>query len=86
MKQIQPVPMWINGKIVNADFITLYSVNDNLQTSATFYYQLSSADNQNLASGNLTMSGEDYIAWGNAQDINLAAFQWAASQLNITLL
>lgn len=86
MKQIQPVPMWINGKIVNSEFITLYSVNDNLQTSATFYYQLSSADNQNLASGNLTISGEDYIKWGTATDINLAAFEWAALQLNINLL
>lgn len=85
MKQIQPVPMWVNGKIVNADFITLYSVNDNLKDSATFYYQLSSADNQNLSSGNLTMSGDDYITWGNAQDINLAAFQWASKQLNIIL-
>jgi hypothetical protein len=86
MKQINPISMWVNGKNVNADFITLYSVNDNLQTSATFYYQLSSADNQNLASGNLTMSGEDYIAWGNGGGINLAAFEWAALQLNITLL
>ena len=86
MKQIQPVPMWLNGKILNADFITLYSVNDNLQTSATFYYQLSSAENETLASGNLTISGQDYTTWGSAEDINLAAFQWAALQLNITLL
>lgn len=85
MKQINPVAMWVNGKNVNAIFINLYSVNDNLNNSATFYYALLSAENESLANGNLTISGDDYIVWGNAQDINLAAFQWAASQLNITL-
>ena len=85
MKQINPVAMWVNGKNVNAIFINLYSVNDNLSNSATFYYQLLSAENESLTSGNLTMLGDDYITWGNAQDINLAAFQWASKQLNIIL-
>jgi len=61
MKQINPVPMWINGKNVNAEFINVISVNDNLQNSATFYYQLLSVTNDVLVTGNLTMSGDEYL-------------------------
>lgn len=86
MKQIQPVPMWINGKNVNADFLNVISVNDNLINSATFYYALLSAQNQELTGGNLTISGADYEAWGANENVNLAAFDWVAKQLNITLL
>lgn len=86
MKQINPVAMWVNGKNVNAIFINLYSINDNLENSATFYYQLLSAENESLASGNLTISGEDYVTWGANEDVNLAAFQWAVVQLNLTLV
>jgi hypothetical protein len=52
MKQINPVPMWVNGKNVNAIFINLYSINDNLENSATFYYQLLSAKNDNNSNVN----------------------------------
>ena len=86
MKQIQPVPMWVNGKNVNADFLNVISVNDNLINSATFYYQLLSAQNQELTGGNLTISGAEYDAWGATENVNLAAFYWVAKQLNIILL
>ena len=85
MKQINPVAMWVNGKNVNAIFINLYSINDNLSNSATFYYALLSAENVSLAAGNITISDDDYIIWGATNDINLSAFQWAAKQLNLTL-
>ena len=85
MKQINPVAMWVNGKNVNAIFINLYSVNDNLINSATFYYALLSAENESLAAGNLTISGEDYETWGATEDVNLAAFDWACTKLNLTL-
>ena len=86
MKQINPVPMWVNGSNVNAIFINLYSINDNLNNSATFYYALLSVENETLAAGNLNISGPEYVTWGNAQDINLAAFQWACTKLNLTLV
>jgi len=83
MKQINPVPMWINGKNVNAEFINVISVNDNLQNSATFYYQLLSVTNDVLVTGNLTMSGDEYLNWNGT---NQAAFVWSAKQLNLTLI
>ena len=85
MKQINPVAMWVNGKIVNANFINLYSVNDNLDNTATFYYALLSVENETLASGNLTISGNDYASWGANEDVNLAAFIWSCTKLNLTL-
>jgi len=86
MKQINPVAMWVNGSNINAIFINLYSINDNLSNSATFYYALLSAENESLAAGNLTISGEDYEVWGANEDVNLAAFEWACAKLNLTLV
>ena len=85
MKQIQPITLWVNGQQKTATLFNLIIINDNLLNSATFYYQLLDADASKLADGNLTMGEPDYDVWGSSADINLAAYQWAASQLNITL-
>ena len=85
MKQIQPITLWVNGQQETATLFNLIIINDNLLNSATFYYQLLDADATKLADGNLTIGEPDYDVWGASADINLAAYQWAASQLNITL-
>ena len=85
MKQIQPVSMWYNGQMVQATIFNLYSINDNLSTSATFYYGLYSAENVRLAEGNLTMEGTDYTDYSSSPDSNSYAYTWAAGKLNITL-
>jgi hypothetical protein len=85
MKQIQPINIWVNGQEKTATLFNLFIVNDNLLNSATFCYQLLDADATTLVSNNLTMGAEDYDVWGSSADINLAAYQWAATQLNITL-
>lgn len=38
-----------------------------------------------VAQGNLTMTGQEYIDWNQDPDINQAAFVWAAGKLNLTL-
>ena len=86
MKQIQPFTLWVNGQQVTATLFNLIIINDNLLNSATFYWQLLDADAVNLQDGNLTMGEPDYDVWGASADINLAAYQWAASKLNITLV
>lgn len=86
MKQIQPFTLWVNGQQVTATLFSLIIINDNLLNSATFYWQLLDADSVKLQDGNLTMDAADYAVWSSAQDINLAAYQWAASKLNITLV
>ena len=85
MKQIQPISIWVNGADQTATLFNLIIINDNLTNSATFYYQLLDSAESKLADGNLTMGEPDYDVWGSSADINLAAYQWAASQLNITL-
>ena len=86
MKQIQPFSLWVNGQQVTATLFNLIIINDNLSNSATFYWQLLDADAVKLADGNLTMGEPDYDVWNSAQDVNLAAYQWAASKLNIILV
>jgi hypothetical protein len=85
MKQIQPILIWVNGQQQTASLFNLIIINDNLLNSATFYWQLLDADASKLADGNLTMGEPDYDVWGSSADINQAAYEWAASQLNITL-
>jgi hypothetical protein len=85
MKQIQPFTLWVNGQQVTATLFNLIIINDYLLNSATFYWQLLDADASKLADGNLTMGEPDYDVWGSSADINLAAYEWAASKLNITL-
>jgi hypothetical protein len=86
MKQIQPFTLWVNGQQATATLFNLIIINDNLLNSATFYWQLLDADAVKLQDGNLTMGEPDYDVWGLSADINLAAYEWAASKLNITLV
>jgi len=86
MKQIQPVSIWYNGSMIAATIFNMVSISDNLTDNATFYYQLFSSDNLQLAQGNLTMSGFDYEAYSTSPDSNSYAYQWGATQLNITLI
>lgn len=85
MKQIIPFTIWVSGQEQTATLFNLIIINDNLLNSATFYWQLLDADANKLADGNLTIGEPDYDVWGSSADINLAAYQWAATQLNITL-
>jgi hypothetical protein len=85
MKQIQPLTLWVNGQEVTATLFNLIIINDNLLNSATFYWQLLDADAVKLQDGNLTMGEPDYDVWGSSADINLAAYEWAATKLNLTL-
>jgi hypothetical protein len=86
MQAIQPLTLWVNGTQQTATFFNLQSINDNLLDSATFYWQLTNDLENLLGAGNLTMDAADYAIWSSAQDVNLAAYQWAAAKLNITLV
>ena len=86
MKQIQPVSIWYNGSIIAATLFNMASINDNLTDSATFYYQLLSSNDLQLAQGNLTMTGADYATYSSSLDSNDYAYTWGATQLNITLV
>jgi hypothetical protein len=79
MKTIQPVVFPLN--LGTATILNAYCINDNLTTSATFYYALLSDTQSQLQQGNLNMSGEDYNNW----QTNEYAYNWVAEQINVTI-
>jgi hypothetical protein len=93
MKKIEAVTIWKNGESQEANLLNAYIINDNLQSSCSFYYQLCSSGEgteamplvigQTLAEGNVTMEGEKYLAWDGSNDY---AFSYIAAELNLTLI
>lgn len=93
MKQIEPVNIWANGQQNEANAFGMYVINDNLISSATFYYQLFNVtivdeieNATSLSQGNLTIEGQEYIDWNATPDINEAAYVWATEKLNLVLV
>jgi hypothetical protein len=92
MKNISPVSIWKNGQNKTASILDAIIINDNLSSSCTFYWMLKEADTvvdeqtvagQVLADGNTTMTGDDYDNWDGSNDY---AFEYIASQINVTIL
>jgi len=81
MKTIESISIWDNGQTQEATVLNAYAVNVSLGNSATFYYSLLSESMQQLAQGNLTMSGDDYSAW----EVDNYAWDWIAGQLNLVI-
>jgi len=86
MKEIQPVSIWYNGAFIPATIFNMVSISDDLSNNATFYYQLFSSNNIQLAQGNLGMSGADYITYSTSTSSNDYAYSWGAGQLTLTLI
>ena len=96
-KQIQPVTIWVNGESKQAEYFQVTCINDNYENSATNYWQLFTKNvdaegvesmGEQVAQGNLTISGEEYVAWGDqpAMAINAWIYQWSADKLNLVIL
>ena len=97
MKQIEPVQIWDKGILKTAEFLQVTGINDNYESSATNYFALftkvtdaegvESAGEQ-IAQGNTTISGQDYINWGDqpAMAINEWIYDWVANQINVVIL
>ena len=95
--QIKAISSWQNGQEKLGTEFELRSISDNLATSATFYYSISSvevshneedlkvidAPAQVLVDGNLTMDGEDYQLWNEGTNVNFEAYSWALAKLNL---
>jgi hypothetical protein len=86
MKTIEAVQIWDNGKVQDAKILNAYAINVSLASSATFYYSLltENADlsaGQQVAQGNLTMTGDAYSAW----EVDSYAWDWVVEQLNLTI-
>lgn len=86
MKNIIPINVWKDGQELTATQLTLIITFDNLETEAVFNYVLSDGENNALVTGILPISGADYMAWGQSFDANTDAYNYAAAQLNLTII
>lgn len=98
--KIQPISSWQQGQEKQGTQFNLRIINDDLSTSASFYYNICSEEvshleddikvvdsyAQQLVEGNLSISGQDYQDWGKSSDINLWVYEFAAGKLNLVLI
>jgi hypothetical protein len=96
-KQIEPQQVWVNGESKVAEFFSVTCINDNYESSATNYWALFTkvvdaegveSQGEQVAQGNLTIQGEEYVAWGDqpAMAINAWIYNWSAEKLNLTII
>lgn len=83
---ITPVPTFYNGQTVDLTQLQVFCVWDNLENESKFYYELCDITDEVCQTGNLIMTGSDYTTWKTEGNINLAAYQWVATQLNVTII
>ena len=93
MRKIEPITAWKNGEQLEANLLNAYIINDNLQSSCSFYYSLNTSGQgtesmpivmgQVLTEGNIPLDGENYLAWDGSNDY---AFAYIAEKLNLTLI
>jgi hypothetical protein len=97
MKQIQPITIWINGEEKIAEYISVTGSYDNNSTEAKEFWQLYTkiVDEQGvaetgeqIAQGNVSISGQDYINWGDqpAMNVNAWIYDWVAQQINAIII
>lgn len=96
-KQIQPVSIWTASGVKSAEQISAIIINDNLSSSATFYYELKEADvttqdgegndvvtpGATLQNGNCSMGGSDYSEWDGSND---EAYTFVAGAIGVTII
>jgi len=96
-KKIEPINVWVNGESKVAEYLQVTGINDNYESSATNYWALFTkvvdaegveSQGEQVAQGNLTISGQDYINWGDqpAMAINDWIYNWSAEKLNLTII
>jgi len=81
MKTIEPISIWDKGQNKQADILNAFGTDVKFGVSAEFYYTISNEQEQ-LASGKLTLEGDDYQLW----DADTFAWDWIAAQLNLTII
>lgn len=81
MKKIQPVSIWVNGETKQANILEASAVKVELGSWAKFQYSLIVEGEGIVASGSLTMEGDEYQNW----DQDSFAWDWIAGKLNLTI-
>ena len=92
MKKIQEVPIWYNGQIVEAKWISI-SVNMLVlgEFAGIVYELFSNKHNDELGTdspdervqyGRLEMTGQEYADWGDNDEY---VWQWTCNKINVVL-
>lgn len=85
MKTIQPIDIWKDGQSKQATIFKMYISYDDLNTTATFQYQLCDDSLWSIAEGRLSIHGTEYENWGSSGDSNEEAYVYGATALNLTI-
>ena len=88
MKTITPQSIWVDGISKSATVIFSQVNSDNMKDTATFYFQLYEQVDVNivpLVSGTINMTGIDYTTYNSSSDANAYAWEWIATELNVTI-
>ena len=86
MVQIQPVQIWVNGEVKNAEYFALNCINDNLKDNALFYFELLTTDLIAATAGNINLVGIDYENYNTSTDSNTFAYDCCTAKLNLTII
>lgn len=81
---IESTWIWTNGVEKEAVFLNAFSIQDNLETEAKFYYTLLDNDHITLIAGNINIVGDNYIQWLANDFATNWIMNWIAAQLNLT--
>ena len=82
-RPIDKVKVWANGVVYDADDIDVVCVWDDLATTARFYYTLSDSTGAVVTSGNVEITGEDYIDYSVKANHANRAVVLVMKQLNV---
>lgn len=96
-KKITPIDIWANGQIQVGEFFQVIGSNDNYQDTAYNTWQIftkkimedgTEEPNFLISQGTLTITGQDYINWGNqpAMNVNDWIYNWSAQQLGLNII
>ena len=81
-KAISSVSTWHNGQTVSATKLYLKCIDDDLDDSARYYYEIMTSADVPVGVGNIEMNGTDYTS----RTGNEYTWSWAAGILGLTLI
>ena len=96
-KKIEPINIWVNGETQIGEFLQVTCSYDNYQDTANNSCKIftkkvmedgTEQPNFLISESRLTITGQDYINWGDqpAMKINEWIYNWSASQLNLIII
>lgn len=82
MKNIEIISIWDKGEVKQANILKAYATNLELNKSANFWYGLYTESMELVASGSLTLYGDDYQTWNDDEIV----WEFIATKLNLVII